>query len=355
LSDNFRNEIVWCYETAGKAKRNFSKKHDVILFYTKSEEWTFNADAVAIPRKPGKHMRVGIDEDGREYEEKTDKKSGKVYRWYFDKGRLPFDYWTDIQFINREEAQRLGYPTQKPEALLERIIKASSNEGDWVLDPFGGCGTTVAAAEILKRNWAMIDVTTLAINLVKRRLEDMYPEQAPSVNIEGLPEDLSGAKTLFETDPFEFEYWCCDFIQARPAKGKSRGKMKGPDTGVDGTATFKDVVPGTSQIEYRKIIVQVKGGHVTSPQVRDFRGTIDREKAAGGVFITLQKPTGPMKKEAVEAGEYEYHLTGQKFPRIQITTVEDLLKGKRPHSPSIVPYSKRAEKAERDLQPKLFG
>lgn len=156
---NYRNEIVWCYETAGKSKRHFSKKHDVLLFYTKSDKWLFNAADVSIPRKPGKHMKMGVDVDGREYEEKVDKKSGKVYRWHLDEGRLPFDYWTDIQFINREESQRMGYPTQKPEALLERMIKASSNPDDWVLDPFCGCGTTVAVSEKLGRNWIGIDIS----------------------------------------------------------------------------------------------------------------------------------------------------------------------------------------------------
>jgi len=109
--NNFRNEIVWCYETAGKSKKHFSRKHDTLLFYSVSKDWVFNYRAVAVPRKRGKHMRVGVDKNGREYEEKTDRRTGKVYRWYFDEGRLPLDYWTDIPFMNREETQRLGYPT----------------------------------------------------------------------------------------------------------------------------------------------------------------------------------------------------------------------------------------------------
>lgn len=343
---NFRNEIIWCYETAGKAKRNFSRKHDVIFFYTKSDKWTFNASAVSIPRKLGKHMKMGVDESGRDYEEKVDKKSGKVYRWYFDEGRLPFDYWTDIQFINREESQRLGYPTQKPEALLERIVKASSNEGDWVLDPFGGCGTAAAAAEKLKRNWVIIDITTLSINLVKHRIEDMYEGlPVPPMYTDGLPEDLAGAKALFEKDPFELEYWVCDLIDARPAGDKKKGKMKGADQGIDGVITFIDQLTG-AQTTYKKLLVQVKGGHVGANHIRDFWGTIEREKAVGGIFITLENPTRPMKKDTVEAGEYVYTLSGQKYPKIQILTVEDLLNGKFPKHPPALGYSKKGEKAE---------
>ena len=144
--ENFVNEVVWCYETAGKSKKTFSRKHDVILLYGKTSDFYLDVSKSPIPRKRNKHMRVGIDEHGREYEEKTDAKTGKVYRWYFDEGRLPFDYWTDIQFINWEANERIGYPTQKPEPLLERIIKSSSNEGDVVADFFGGGGTTFAVA-----------------------------------------------------------------------------------------------------------------------------------------------------------------------------------------------------------------
>jgi len=168
--DNLRNEIVWCYETAGKSKRQFARKHDTILWYSKTQEYTFNPRQVAIPRKRNKHMRMGVDENGREYEEKTDAKTGKVYRWYFDEGRLPFDYWTDIQFINWEARERIGYPTQKPEALLERIVKASSNEGDIVADFFCGGGTTPVVAQRLGRRWIACDISRVATSATADRV-----------------------------------------------------------------------------------------------------------------------------------------------------------------------------------------
>jgi restriction endonuclease Mrr len=196
----------------------------------------------------------------------------------------------------------------------------------------------------------MIDITTLAINLVKRRLADMFPRQTLDLNIEGLPEDLTGARTLFETHPFDFEYWCCDLVHARPAGGKTKANMEGADRGIDGVITFPDQTPGTTKTEYRKILVQVKGGHVGSPQMRDFRGTIEREKAAGGLFITLQDTGKPMEKEAVEAGQYEHHLTGQKYQRIQIITVEDLLDGKLPDLPAIMSYAKQAKREDEGEQ-----
>jgi site-specific DNA-methyltransferase (adenine-specific) len=337
--ENYRNEIVWHYQTGGASKKHYSKKHDIIFFYTKTKHYYFdpmaNPDArteKALERaKNPKGARISADD---------------IYK-------IPMDVW-DMPALNPMSKERLGYPTQKPESLLERIIKISSKEGVWILDPFGGCGTTIAVAEKLKRNWVMIDITTLAINLVKRRIEDMYKGKKVDLFTDGLPEDISGAVALFNTDPFEFEYWCCDLVDARPAGDKKKDRMKGADRGMDGVITFTDVKSGTSQTEYRKILVQVKGGHVAASQVRDFRGTIDREKAVGGVFITLQEPTHPMLQETIEGGEYSYNLTGQKFPKIQIITVQELLDGKRPASPFVVPYAKKAEKAEEDHQPTLF-
>lgn len=168
--DNFVNEIVWCYETAGKSKVSFSKKHDTILLYKKTENMFMDVSRSPMPRKRNKHMKLGIDENGREYEEKKDATTGKVYRWYFDDGRLPFDYWTDIQFINWEAKERIGYPTQKPETLLERIIKVSTNEGDIVADFFCGGGTTPTVAQKLNRRWIACDQSRIAVAITADRI-----------------------------------------------------------------------------------------------------------------------------------------------------------------------------------------
>lgn len=170
------NEIVWCYETAGKSKSTWSRKHDTIFFYSKTSEYIFCPERSFMPRKRGKHMRVGIDEDGREYEEKTDRATGKTYRWYFDEGKLPMDYWTDIPFINWEAKERTGYNTQKPEALLERIIATTTNEGDLVADFFCGSGTTLAVAEKLGRRWIGVDLGRYAIHVSRKRLIQVQRE-----------------------------------------------------------------------------------------------------------------------------------------------------------------------------------
>jgi hypothetical protein len=272
-------------------------------------------------------------------------KPGSVpqYKRYLDemKGVSLQDVWTDIDPINSQAKERLGYPTQKPEALLERILETSTKAGDWVLDPFGGCGTTAAAAEKLGRNWVIIDITTLAINLVKRRIEAHYPDVKLDMTVEGYPADLAGARELFSRDPFEFEYWCCDLVEARPAGVKSRGKMKGADRGIDGVVTLVEPTPA-GKTAYHHVLVQVKGGHPSAAQVRDFRGTLEREKALGGVFVTLEEPTKPMIQEAVEAGTFNYALTGRSYPVIQIMTVDKLLAGRRPDLPNVVAYARRA-------------
>jgi len=343
---NFRNEIVWCYETAGKSKTHFSRKHDVILFYSKSDKWVFNADAVSIPRKRGKHMRLGV-ENGREYEEKIDKKTGKVYRWFFDKGRLPFDYWTDIQFINRDEAQRLGYPTQKPIALLERIIQASSNPGDLVLDPFCGCGTAIAAAHKLGRRWIGIDITHLAITLQKYRLKGSFNIQAGAdYDVIGEPQDLASARQLAHDDRYQFQWWALSLISAKPLGGDNRRGKKGSDRGVDGEINFVDTLKGQPTL----VLVQVKSGHVNSSHIRDLRGALERENAPLGIFLTLEPPTRDMEKEALSAGYYTSPTWGKNYPRIQLITIEQLLAGAQPNIPQTTGTFKRAPRIQKSLE-----
>ena len=168
----FRNEVIWCYKSGGRAKVHFPKKHDVILWYSKSHrDYIFNYDAVSIPRDTSTmHEPVLTDEAGRRYQRNI--KNGKEYRYYLDKGVLPDDWWTDIQAENPASKKRTGYPTQKPLPLYERIIQASSNSGDVVLDPFAGCATTLVAAERLGRQWVGMDIWDGAAAIVRQRLAD---------------------------------------------------------------------------------------------------------------------------------------------------------------------------------------
>ena len=185
---NFRNEIIWCYEIGGRSKKQFSRKHDVILFYSRSRSFRFNTDAVRLPRRKT-HMKTELDADGNEWQVKTDAKTGKVYRYPVNAGALCPDWWVGIQQLNREDKERFGYPTQKPLALYERIIKASSNEGDIVLDPFCGCATTPIAAERLSRRWVGIDIWEKAQDAVRQRMEDnrQLLTDIPVVHYEATP------------------------------------------------------------------------------------------------------------------------------------------------------------------------
>lgn len=173
---NFRNEIVWCYNVGGKSKEQFARKHDTIYFYSKSKtKWTFNSDDIKTERDTGLKSqggKMGLDENGRPYQDKIVKKTGKIYRYYLDEGKIPEDWWTDINSIQSGAKERIGYPTQKPEALLERIIKASSNEGDVILDPFVGGGTTPAVADKLGRRWIGVDSSVHAIKVSEQRIKN---------------------------------------------------------------------------------------------------------------------------------------------------------------------------------------
>ena len=168
---HFQNEIIWCYERGSRRKSQFGRKHDVILFYSKTKNYVFDSDAVRVERRKT-HMKVETDLEGRTWQVKKDAKSGKVYRYPTDVGVLCPDWWTGIQQLNRNEKERLGYPTQKPLALLDRIIKASSNEGNVVFDPFCGCATTLVAADRLQREWIGIDISAKAAELVVERIRD---------------------------------------------------------------------------------------------------------------------------------------------------------------------------------------
>jgi site-specific DNA-methyltransferase (adenine-specific) len=343
---NFRNEIIWCYEIGGRGKQKWGRKHDVILFFTKSDIYTFNYKEVSIPRKLGTHMKTGIDEDGREYQEKQDAKSGKIYRYYLDEGEITPDWWTGIQQINREARERLGYPTQKPQELLERIIKASSNPGDFVLDPFCGCGTAIAVAQKLDRRWIGIDVTYLAISLQKYRLKDAFNiDPGKDYLVIGEPVDLDSAKQLAADNRYQFQWWACGMIEAMPLGGEQGTKTgkKGKDLGIDGKISFIDDAKDAP----KSVLVQVKSGHVKAGDMRDLHGTVDRENAAIGVFITLEQPTSEMNKEALSAGYYTSALWQKDYQRIQILTVEQLFQGERVQMPPAHGTFKKAERVKK--------
>ncbi|SEP43830.1 DNA methyltransferase [Nitrosovibrio sp. Nv6] len=249
----------------------------------------------------------------------------------------------DVSWIKPSSKERLGYPTQKPLGLLERIIHASSNIGDTILDPFCGCGTTIHASQKLRRKWVGIDITHLAISLIEKRLTDAFPDVI--FDVHGTPKDLSGAAALAAADKYQFQWWAVSLVNAIPYGGKK----KGADSGIDGIIYFK---PDGKTTE--KAIVSVKGGDsVSVPMIRDLGHVIGREKAKIGVFITLNKPTKPMNVEAIKAGYYEtYH---GKFPKIQILTIEELFAGKKPNIPLIdQTVFKKAVTETKEHQNKLF-
>jgi len=328
---NFRNEIIWCYTGREHPKvKLFPKRHQIIFFYVKEikNEFIFNRLFKEYDKAYVELYFDQKDKDGRVYQRQSNGKGGR-YKQYLDESpgiRIP-DWW-EIKplhgkdyYTMHKESEYLGYPTQKPETLLERIIKASSNEGDIVFDPFCGCGTTVSVAEKLHRKWIGIDITHLAITLMKHRLEDTFGQDLSQYEIIGDPKDLSSAKALAEQNRYQFEWWALSLVGARPAQDK----QKGADKGVDGYIYFFEDESGQA----KKIVVQVKSGHVTVSQIRDLIGTVEREKAVIGAFITLDEPTGPMKTEAASAGFYETEILISKrkmsYPRIQILTIEELL------------------------------
>jgi len=328
----FRNEIIWAYETGGIPRNDFSRKHDIIFRYTKSKKWIFNASEVMEPRSDEVLRRIATGNPN------ATRSTGQF--------RHPSDVFR-IASINAMAKERLGYPTQKPEALLERIIAASSNEGDLVFDPFCGCGTSTTVSERLKRRWIGIDITHLAISLMRHRLNDTFGPELSPYEVIGDPKDLESARALAQDSEhegrYQFEWWSLGLVDARPAHDN---KKKGADKGIDGYINFFDDNSGKA----KTIIVQVKSGHVSSNHIRDLKGVLEREKAQIGVFITLEEPTRPMIEEAVTAGFYEpEHFPGNQYPRMQILTIGELLEGGKVQYPRMAPDAtfKRAQRHRR--------
>ncbi len=332
---NFRSEIIWSYRRWPSKTRNYQHMHDVLFYYAKQEQPTFNllyepATEGFLKRFKGKKNRL---EPGETKKHATEE----------DTPGMPLrDVW-DISIIAGSSAERLGYPTQKPVALLERIIQVSSHEGDIILDPFCGCGTAVHAAQKLQRKWIGIDITHLAIALQKYRLKDAFDlVEKVDYQVIGEPEDIQAAQQLAQDDRYQFQWWALSLIQAQPLGGDIGSKQgkKGSDKGIDGMIIFLD----DPQNKPKKLIVQVKSGKVKSGDIRDLVGTIEREHAAMGVFLTLEEPTKDMQKEAVSAGFYHSPNWNKDYPKLQILTIERLLSGETVQMPPTARTYKKAQK-----------
>lgn len=399
--DRFLNEIVWKRTGAHGGAKRWAPVHDTILFYSKSDEYTWTRpvqpyeagyvesryvrkDSIGSfqdvsvtgagtrtgasgapwrgmnPTDKGRHWAIpdaaggsiagfadmspqakldALDAMDALYWPKS--RQGKIslprIKQRPGKGNPVQDCITDIAALNSQAQERLHYPTQKPVALMERIIAASSREGDTILDPFCGCGTTIHAAQKLGRKWIGIDITHLAIGLIQRRLKDAFGPDIP-YQVHGVPRDLEGAKALAAQEKYDFQHWAVSLVD-----GVSyRSKKKGADGGIDGIFYFK-ADPKTTE----RAIISVKGGGVGVKDIRELISVVDRERAKIGVYICLENPTGPMVKEAAGAGFYVCPL-GRRYPKIQICTIADLLGGQKPQTPIADPSSFRRAAIEQN-------
>ncbi len=399
---DYRNEIIWkrssAHNDTKQGRKQCGQIHDVILFYTKGKDFTWNPVHTTYEEKYTEAFYKHTDADGRRYrlDNLTAAKPGgdvsydfygtKPYKgryWAYSRanmeqfkteGRLYFpknggtpsykryldempgvalqDVWTDVPPISSQAAERLGYPTQKPEALLERIIEASTNPGDVVLDAYCGCGTTIAVAQKLGRNWIGMDITYQSISLILRRLEAQYGKAAlENITLSGIPQDMASAGALANKKDDrvrkEFEKWA---VLTYTNNRAIINQKKGADGGVDGIAYFQ-----TSREDNAKIIFQVKSGHVGRGDIAKLRGDMEREGAALAVFLTLEPPTAPMKAEAKEAGLYAYDLMQRHYDKIQIVTVQEMVEdGRRLEIPMSLEVLKKAQAVTQESQLQLL-
>ena len=389
--DRFLTEITWkrtsAHSDTKQGRQQHGRVHDVILLYSKTGSWTWNPLYTKYSKDyVDRFYRHVEPETGRRYQlgdltgpggaargNPSYEVLGVTRYWRYSRERMaellnegrivqtspgavprhkryldempgvPLqDVWTDIEPIGAKAKERLGYPTQKPEALLERIILASSNEGDVVLDPFCGCGTAVTVAEKLNRQWIGIDITHLAVALMKSRLKTAFGiVPGKDYEVVGEPVDVGSARALAEQDRYQFQFWAMSLLEAFPREQFKRGA----DRGIDGLVYFIDGPRRTTN----KAVVQVKSGKVSSPHIRDLKGTVEREKAAMGLFITLEEPTRDMRTEAVSAGFYRSDVWQTDYPKIQIRTVGELLQGRGfevPPHPSMYQAAQRVQRTE---------
>jgi len=394
---SFRNEIIW-QRTPSKAlmTRRLPTNHDVILGYSKGDGWVWNDEEafekydVSTPDEKTAKQYSMMDPDGRRYQltsllnPSLDRPNltyeflgvTRVWRWtkermqaaydeglvvqrkpgavprfkrYLDdqRGRPLGDVWTDIARLNGQAKERLGYPTQKPVALLERIIKTSTKPGAVVLDPFCGCGTTIEASHVLGREWIGIDVAYVAIEVIRNRMAAKFP--GVRYELLGEPRDMQGAQVLAEASPHEFQSWAIHALGAHVTSKDPGGRRarRGGDRGIDGFLKFRT----SSSAEVREIVISVKGTKVVNPaMVRELRGTMEREKAAIGVLVTLQEPTAEMRREAAQAGTFATPNRSRRYPRIQLIPVRQILDGARIDHPG-----EDLASAPEDRQPMLPG
>lgn len=386
---SFKNEIVWRRANSKSLMtRRLPTNHDVIFFYSRGEAvWNEDEafmpyDPLNIPPKTAEKYN-NRDPDGRPYQltslinpnsnrpNLTYEFLGitRVWRWTQERmqaaydaglivqpapGRVPRykryldlqrgtpmdDVWTDIPPLNSQAAERLGYPTQKPLLLLERIIKLASREGDTILDPFCGCGTSIEAAHLQGRKWIGIDITPLAIDVVERRLSRKGARRKYTYEVDGIPTDIDGAHRLFQENPHAFQLWAITLVDGQPRDG---GK-KGADKGVDGLIYFQDDARTIGQA-----IISVKGGaNIHASHIRDLIGAMNNTGSKLGVFVTLHPATSAMETAAREAGSVE---AGNKIrPRVQIVTIAELLGGKRLNIPFVHDIISAAASARRVSQ-----
>lgn len=390
--ENMVNEIVWkrsdAHSDAKQGATHLGRIHDTIFFYRKTADPVFNALYNPLPQSTVDSWYRNVEpETGRRFN-KADitgpggaGKGNPHYEWkgvtkywrytkakmeeldaqgriVYSKSGMPYqkryldeskgvpvqDWWDDISMLRgiTGDSERLGYPTQKPLALLERIIAISSNPGDVVLDPFCGCGTAVDAAQKLKRKWIGIDITHLAISLIEKRLKDRYKGRA-KFEVIGTPKDLDAARDLATRDKYQFQWWAVSLVDAQPFQGKK----KGADTGIDGVKFFRDL----DRKEVRKIVVSVKSGGIKPDDVRALNHVREREKAEIALFISLEPPTPAMVKDATSAGFYE-STHGKKYARVQLLTIDGLLDAKqRAEHPDYEPdLNFKKAKAESDAE-----
>ena len=395
--EHFRNEITWKRTWAHNDPKRYGRITDTILLYTKSSDFIWNTQYTSYSEEYVKKFFRFEDERGqfrtvtltgpkvssgdsgstwRGYSPTSSGRSWSVpkrivkklagkealswtikerldlldehgYIYWPPKGSVPHfkqylhempgvpvqNLWIDIDRISPHAKERLGYPTQKPVALLERIIRASSNPGDIILDPFCGCGTAIAAAHKLNRRWTGIDITHLSIALQKYRLSDTFElVSGTDYEVIGEPATVDAARALAHDSAnegrYQFEWWALSLVRAKPLGGQtgSRKGKKGADQGIDGIINFLDE-DSKNRKKPQKVIIQVKSGQVKSGDIRDLKGTAEREQAAIAVFITLEKPTRAMQKEALAAGFYESPLWNQRYRKLQIMTIGDLFDG----------------------------
>ncbi|HEY0623653.1 DNA methyltransferase [Sphingomonas sp.] len=374
-ASNFRNEIVWERTNSHNMKTaGWTRSNDTIFFYSKSESWVFNTRYQ--PYGPEQMKRYRPDADGRLYKAEnltfSSANKSRQFEWrgtrpppnrswgasleqlekwwaegrilkrqdgsprmdglkvYLDEmpGKPVGTNWADIDRVGNTSGERLGYPTQKPLALLERIISASSNEGDVVLDPFCGCGTAVHAAQKLGRQWIGIDVTYLAIGLIERRLREAFPRTR--FEVVGEPKGLMDAEHLAASEPYQFQYWITQKIGGQPY----RGGRKGADRGIDGYIyyTKNDAAAGKSSTA--AAIISVKAGrNVGVAMIRELKGVLEREKADIGIFVCVANPSREMEREAAAAEIWTDPVTGIGYPRLQIFTLAELFQNRQPSVP----------------------